>query len=765
MRTRLNQTPAPLIALFFVILSTACPVTGYAGAGTAEGNKDDSISVTVQPGRTIDEVYAAYHEELGSRIGSIVSIKFYAQYQICAEGIIIKRGVNAFELHGPIYQKFLALARTKPGPVSEESFLRERMDMIGFPISDTLRYSIRGFYSFFERGTIYYFPREAADSFDPTSGTFVLLGEFYDKWNTLGSGLGPPASDKIRIPRCTPAEARGHDCGFYQHFDRGVIYQRPGFGMVAVLGTMYRYWSKAMLGLDNDPDFRPATLRDSRGALWNVTDAEGNPTLGFPTSDETSAADGSFVQEFTFGSIRRRAVGVPRLRFFAQNTALLPGRFYVGSEKERAISALIDYLRTTPYDVVGLSEAWDIKSGARLPFRILTGSDAPPLKARLYGALRDIYPYYLTGPDEDDAEGDGGLLLLSRYPIVEQHQTIYRQCAGIDCITNKGVLHARVQIPGLPATGYDVFLTHTQNPGEAELSQQFSHLSSFVRAYSSPDRPAILLGDLNANGFTVPSVPGSTTPHDDMRMKLSFPDDVWRTSFGALPGITFDSRSAFGPHHYRSRLDSIGRYSIGQRLDYYLSWPGWRFLPQFANSNVVVVQSSLDDAGRGLDISDHYGINTEISGIQEFTVERRRPITRVSVNLVGFRCLQVTEGFSDTTRRSNDDEPYFELRLRTARGDRPPGNRVGVTEGVNNGTAHPYGDVSVAVGDPGDYLDIIVSGWEHDAVVSDNLLGDQTIRLTRADLQKIVGGSMTRVLPLLTGDGGEYAVTVRITVE
>ncbi len=40
--------------------------------------------------------------------------------------------------------------------------------------------------------------------------------------------------------------------------------------------------------------------------------------------------------------------------------------------------------------------------------------------------------------------------------------TIYRQYEGEDGATNKGVLHARIRIPGQPCD-YDLFLSHAQN--------------------------------------------------------------------------------------------------------------------------------------------------------------------------------------------------------------------------------------------------------------------------------------------------------------
>lgn len=726
------------------------------------------------PGRTISQVYNAHREELGRRVGSVKVIRGYASYQFYSEGIIISHPMGAFELHGVIYKKFLALGAVRPpfpvGSEDEEKFLTERVKLIGFPMTDTIPFSTRGFYSFFERATIYYLLSEATDSSDPTSGAFLLSGRFYDKWNSLHGGLGPPLTDAKPIPNCGKEKGTGSACGFYQHFVQGVLYDRPGSEVVAIMGPMYRYWSKGMRGQDNDPDFRPTELWNPNNTSWTTDNILENPNLGFPIANESHSADGTYVQEFQAGTIRRKPSVLRGLRFFLQNAALLP-REYKGTEKELAIAALIQHLRTTPYDIVGLAEVWNVK---------LISFDQ---QRRFIRELSDIYPWHIGGPDETDAEGNGGLLLLSRHRIIEPHQTIFRQCAGTtsviitipwaDCLVNKGVLHARIAVPSFPNVEYDVFLTHTQNPDEdgteaarAVVSQQFSHMYSFIKANSSPDRPAILMGDLNTDGINLiprPALAGRTV-YNDMLNRLGFPDDVWLKGGGSPPGVTFgDPYNSFARSSRSRSITDSNRYRTGQRLDYFLSWPGVRFIPQFSHSRVVVLQSSIQPDGRGRDISDHYGISTELVDLDAFTVEVRRPITRVSVELVGFRCLQVTKGAADATRKSNDDESYFSLRLIPAIGAATDVVRMRPVLGINNGFSNRFHGVSRDVADPGDYIDIIVSGWEEDTI-GGNELGTQSLRLLRSDLLKIAGESMTRTLPIFTGDDSEYAVTIRVTV-
>ena len=78
-------------------------------------------------------------------------------------------------------------------------------------------------------------------------------------------------------------------------------------------------------------------------------------------------------------------------------------------------------LRERRPDVVGLSEMW-------------TDGD----RSRVIDELRGVYPYSVDGPHEHLIDVGaveyelmgGGLLLLSRHPIVASAQTVYRQCSG-----------------------------------------------------------------------------------------------------------------------------------------------------------------------------------------------------------------------------------------------------------------------------------------------------------------------------------------------
>ena len=176
-----------------------------------------------------------------------------------------------------------------------------------------------------------------------------------------------------------------------------------------------------------------------------------------------------------------------RISVVTQNMALLvaPGN-YLGTDRHGAIVEICDRIRTLLPDVAGLCE-------------VFSDGERDEIKERLH----DLYPYFEEGPDEDDLESDGGLLLLSRYRPVASDECIYRECDGFDCFANKGMLYIRVTAPDWP-TPVDFFYTHAQdiatNDGARVLYAQLSRMHTFISDHVDPRIPAIVMGDLNIPG-------------------------------------------------------------------------------------------------------------------------------------------------------------------------------------------------------------------------------------------------------------------------
>ena len=266
-----------------------------------------------------------------------------------------------------------------------------------------------------------------------------------------------------------------------------------------------------------------------------------------------------------------------------QNMALLPFPApYLGHDRDGAVKEIISRLRDLAPDVVGLCEMF--KNGER---------------ERVQSALSDVYPFFREGPDEEDLESDGGLLLLSKYPLIQQHQIIYRQCAGADCFADKGVLHIRVHPPTAPMP-YDIFFSHTQNidedGGRDALYTQLSRLEQMIQEHSDPNIPCIVMGDLN--------IPGEVPEHYERLMNyLSRFVDLWTVAGNAsTPGFTFVADNNF----YGNESDNPHE---NHRLDYVLMKPGLSFIPIVHDIRVLRITRE------GRSISDHFGLYAEFERV------------------------------------------------------------------------------------------------------------------------------------------------------
>ena len=121
------------------------------------------------------------------------------------------------------------------------------------------------------------------------------------------------------------------------------------------------------------------------------------------------------------------------------------------------------------------------------------------LEAELIGS-----PYYIMGPDRGhlNIRQDSGLIILSKYPIIEGSAMTYSSSSGSDRLANKGVVYARIQISSSEGDYIHVFNTHIQahDYGETRLAQ-ISELSDFIYEIIKSDkdyiRPILIVGDFN----------------------------------------------------------------------------------------------------------------------------------------------------------------------------------------------------------------------------------------------------------------------------
>jgi hypothetical protein len=275
---------------------------------------------------------------------------------------------------------------------------------------------------------------------------------------------------------------------------------------------------------------------------------------------------------------------------------------------------MIQYLREKQPDIAGFCEMW-----------------MPEERMELRRSLSEIYhpvdfdnTFCTEGPFGDtplSAHGitdplDGGMLLLSKHPIIARAQYIYNSCAGEDCFSAKGALFARIAIPTHP-TMYDIFLTHTQScpttipliaNGEGDgcggkKAHQLKELNNFIGQWrNGAENPCLIMGDFNLS---------------HLENDLGNPVDLWEVCNPRLGNLS------------QEEWEATGFTTGGDRPDHFYALGSARFEPQYNQTNIKCVYlNSLDDTigheklepqdndwkGR---ISDHRGLLCGFSVILE----------------------------------------------------------------------------------------------------------------------------------------------------
>ena len=139
--------------------------------------------------------------------------------------------------------------------------------------------------------------------------------------------------------------------------------------------------------------------------------------------------------------------------------------------------------------------------------------DNTPATALMNGLKAD-YPYQTPvmgrsksgwdatlGAYADLSPEDGGVAIVSRWPITEQIQYVYKDACGADYLSNKGFVYARVDKNGAI---YHLISTHAQaedgacDDPAATRKSQFTEMQNFIAGHNIPaDEVVFMGGDFN----------------------------------------------------------------------------------------------------------------------------------------------------------------------------------------------------------------------------------------------------------------------------
>ncbi|KAJ2003615.1 hypothetical protein GGI04_002909 [Coemansia thaxteri] len=201
----------------------------------------------------------------------------------------------------------------------------------------------------------------------------------------------------------------------------------------------------------------------------------------------------------------------PKLRILTQNMFMRPPLIKNNKSdwKDERLDYFIDSILTN-YDVVCLQEMFEFASSRRS--RLFAAAEK--LGFKFYVSSERQYPWNLAI--------DGGLVILSRYPVVVSDSFEYQRGIGPDWMAKKGVMYAKIAISKegadggaaakLATTHVHVFTTHTQaSYGEvvitqpdvkrrlAQLHEFHNFLERTLPKHRATGEAVVLCGDFNVD--------------------------------------------------------------------------------------------------------------------------------------------------------------------------------------------------------------------------------------------------------------------------
>ncbi|WP_030933423.1 sphingomyelin phosphodiesterase [Streptomyces sp. NRRL B-24720] len=195
------------------------------------------------------------------------------------------------------------------------------------------------------------------------------------------------------------------------------------------------------------------------------------------------------------------AADTPSLRVLTYNTFLMSKNLYPNWGQDHRATEIARASFFQGNDVVVLQEAFDNSASDALA---QNASAQYPYRTPVVGRSKSGWDatggaYSAVTPE------DGGVTVLSKWPIVRKEQFIYKDACGSDWWSNKGFVYAELNVNG---TKVHVVGTHAQSTdsgcatGEAAQmrSRQFKQIDAFLDAKNIPaSEQVIVAGDMNVD--------------------------------------------------------------------------------------------------------------------------------------------------------------------------------------------------------------------------------------------------------------------------
>ena len=191
-----------------------------------------------------------------------------------------------------------------------------------------------------------------------------------------------------------------------------------------------------------------------------------------------------------------RGISQPAFEVITYNAHLLPpmANSIVGKRSDNDERCAKIAAQLSQFDISGLVEVFDEKLAAKM----IEGMNANP--SRQFSFVRSPTPkgaFQFTS---------GGLLLFSRFPILEENSLVFSRGSrfltsgfqAADGLAAKGALHARLSID--TDQELDCFLVHLESYSRSIRKSQIEELAAFLREHCRSGVPYLAMGDFNIAG-------------------------------------------------------------------------------------------------------------------------------------------------------------------------------------------------------------------------------------------------------------------------
>ena len=196
-------------------------------------------------------------------------------------------------------------------------------------------------------------------------------------------------------------------------------------------------------------------------------------------------------------------------------------------------------------------------------------------------AVKSEYPYNSGVLGEDEILSfNGGVIILSRWPINITEQVVFEGCDGSDCMVKKGVIYVAVEKQGERIHLFGLHLQAQKEYSQARVAQ-FPQLAHFIQQQRiSPTELVLVAGDFNVDYF-------SHGIDNEFSQLTSVSNLVLADE---SPAPSYDQTS-----------NTLVDEPVKERLDY-IFYSADHLAPSTANNQVLYFRHE------NLDLSDHHAI-------------------------------------------------------------------------------------------------------------------------------------------------------------